>query len=63
LKPFPAEIKFRYDDALVERGVPPAAHSYYWKWLMYYLDFCAKDHHEESNRESFSRFMEKLKEK
>ena len=30
---------------------------------MYYLDFCAKYHHEESNRESLSRFIEKLKEK
>ena len=30
---------------------------------MYYLDFCAKYHHEESNRESLSRFVEKLKEK
>ena len=30
---------------------------------MYYLDFCAKYRHEESNRESLSRFIEKLKEK
>jgi hypothetical protein len=30
---------------------------------MYCLDFCAKYHHEESNRESLSRFIEKLKEK
>jgi len=63
LKPIPAEIKLRYDDALVEKGVPPAAHSYCRKWLMYYLVFCSKYHHEESNRESLSRFIEKLKEK
>lgn len=30
---------------------------------MYYLDFCAKYHHEESKRGSLSRFIEKLKEK
>jgi hypothetical protein len=63
LKPVPAEIKSRYDDALVEKGVPPAAHSSYRKWLSYYLDFCAKYHHEEPNRESLPRFIEKLKEK
>jgi hypothetical protein len=28
---------------------------------MYCLDFCAKHRHEESNRESLSRFIEKLK--
>jgi hypothetical protein len=63
LKPIPAEIKISYDDALVKRGVPLAAHYYYRKWLTYYLDFCAKYHHEESNRENLSRFIEKLKEK
>jgi len=59
----PAEIKSRYDDALVEKDVPPAAHSYYRNWLMSYLDFCTKYHREESKRESLSRFIEKLKEK
>lgn len=63
MKPIPAEIKLRYDNALVEKGVPPAAHSYCRKWLMYYLDFCSKYHHEASNRESLSPFIEKLKEK
>ena len=63
MKPIPAEIKLPYNDALVEKGVPLPAHYHYRKWLMYYLDFCAKYHHEESNRESLSRFVEKLKEK
>jgi hypothetical protein len=30
---------------------------------VYYLDFCAKHRHEESNREKLSRFIETLKEK
>ena len=63
LKPIPAQITLRYDDALVKKGVPPAAHSYYRKWLMYCFGFCAKYHHKESNRERLSRFIGKLKEK
>ena len=63
MKPIPAEIKIPYNDALVEKGVPPAAHSYYRKSLRYYPGFCARYHHEKSNRERLSRFIEKLKEK
>jgi hypothetical protein len=34
----------------------------YWgKWLLYYLDFCFKYHHEPANKESFAPFVQKLK--
>jgi len=60
LKPIAVEIRIPCNDALVEKGLSLTAHFHHRKW---YLDFCAKYHHEESNRESLSRFIEKLKEK
>ena len=62
LKSLRAEIKVPYDAALVEKGAL-TAHHYFRMWLGYYFDFCAKYHHEKSNRESVSLFIKKLKEK
>ena len=63
MKPIPSEIKILYDAALVKKGVPLPAHFNYRKWLRYYLDFCLKYHHEPVNKESFTLFVQKLKNK
>jgi len=63
MKSIPAESKILYDAALVKKGVPLPAHFYYRKWLMYYLDFCLKYHHEKSKKESLPHFLQKLKDK
>jgi hypothetical protein len=61
MEPIPAEIENLYDVALNRHGLLATGHNYYIKWLRYYLDFCAKYHHEESSRESLSLFIEKIK--
>lgn len=63
MKNIPPESKILYDAVLVKKGVPLAAHSYYRKWLRYYLDFCLKYHHEPAFRASLSPFIQKLKDK
>jgi integron integrase len=63
MKPIPAEIKNRYDAALVKKEVPVPAHFYYRKWLRYYLDYCLKYHYEISDKESLSYFLKKLGDK
>jgi len=63
MDPVPAEIKNLYDAALNRHGIPATEHHYYIKWLRYYLDYCAKYHHEKSGRESLSLFIRKLKDK
>jgi hypothetical protein len=37
--------------------------NHYLKWLRYYLDFCHKYGHSESNSQSLPNFIRKLKEK
>ena len=61
--PIPPDIKILYDAALIEKGVPLPAQFHYRKWLRYYLDFCFKYHHEPANKESFTPFVQKLKDK
>jgi integron integrase len=63
MEPIPAEIKIRYDAALVSEDVPLPAHYHYRKWLRYYLDYCLKYHYEISDKESLSYFLKKLKDK
>ena len=63
MESIPAESKILYDAALIKKDVPLPAHFYYRKWLMYYLDFCLKYHHEKSKKESLPHFLQKLKDK
>jgi integron integrase len=63
MKPMPAEIKIRYDAALVKKDVPLPAHFHYRKWLRYYLDFCLKYRYEILDKESLPYFLKKLKDK
>lgn len=48
---------------LKKRSVPATAHSYYLKWLRYYLDYCAKYNLPDTSSKSLSQFLQKLREK
>jgi integron integrase len=63
MEPIPAEIKIRYDAALVRENVPLPVHFHYRKWLRYYLDFCLKYRYEILKKESLPYFLKKLKDK
>jgi hypothetical protein len=52
-----------YDALLIQKKIPEKSRFYYKKWLRYYLDFCFKYGSNQSNKESLSYFIKKLKEK
>ena len=49
-----------YNRELVSRNIPGNEHSYYVKWLRYFLEFCNKYKFNPSNVGSISPFIEKL---
>lgn len=53
----------KYKELIKTQGVPPGRHSYYLKWLRYYLDFCSKYHFDGKDPKSLPPFLEKLKSK
>ena len=59
----PANLINRYPAFIEQRGVEAGQHRYYVKWLRYYLDFCHKYKLIQTENESLSAFMGKLKEK
>ena len=59
----PANFINRYPAFIEQRGVEAGQHRYYVKWLRYYLDFCHKYKLIQTENESLSAFMGKLKEK
>ena len=60
MRDIPSDILKRFSDVLRTRSVPSGIHSYYLKWLRYYVDFCRKYHFHESERESLPHFIKKL---
>ena len=62
MKSIPYQIRTDFD-ALLKKGIPAREHSYYRKWLRYYLDYCQKYGLDESDKGSLSPFINKLKEK
>jgi hypothetical protein len=60
VKPIPHQLRSNYD-SLLKKGVPAREHSYYRKWLRYYLDYCQKNGLDESDKGSLSHFIKKLK--
>jgi integron integrase len=48
---------------LKERGVEPALHTSYRKWLRYYLDFCSKYALQNTSPDTPTRFLDKLRQK
>jgi len=63
MKEIPTEIIVFYDALLVQKEIPRNFRFYYKKWLRYYLDFCQKYNFKQSDKESLSYFIKKLKEK
>ena len=59
----PPKIASTYNGFLVKKGIPQKLHTFYRKWLRYYLDFCQKYNFKQSDKESLSYFFKKLKEK
>lgn len=53
----------RFVAVLEQRGLPSTQHSYYRKWLRYYLDFCDKYRVEATSPKSQAQFLDKLREK
>jgi integron integrase len=63
MKEIPSDILKQFSDMLKNRSVPAAAHSYYLKWLRYYLDYCDKYTLPDTSSKSLSLFLQKLREK
>ena len=57
------EIDNNYYLLLKDRNIPKSAYADFRKWLRYYLDFCKKYNHSESENESLPLFIKKLQEK
>jgi len=63
MKHIPQEIKAPFDAILIEKAIPRESHFHYRKWLRYYLDYSIKYSHLQTNKESLTLFVEKLKDK
>jgi hypothetical protein len=59
----PSDLLGRFVAVLEERSVPLTQHSYYKKWLRYYVDFCGKYRLEATSSKSQAQFLGKLREK
>ncbi|MBT6340791.1 MAG: hypothetical protein HOJ48_15990 [Desulfobacula sp.] len=42
MKIIPQEVLNRFNAQLIKAGVPPKDHTFFKKWLRYYVDFCLK---------------------
>lgn len=49
----PPQLKRNYQQFLQRLDIPPHNHSFYLKWLRYYLDFCGKYHHAPFTRQTW----------
>lgn len=56
----PRKLWEKFDRWMAAEGVPGNEQGQYRKWLRFYLDFCAKYHHEYANPVSLRSFVEKL---
>ncbi len=63
MKDIPSDILTLFSDMLKNRSIPVRFHSYYLKWLRYYLDYCSKYHLSEKSSKSLQMFLQKLLEK
>jgi hypothetical protein len=63
MKDIPSDILTQFRDTLKKRLIPVGLHSYYLKWLRYYLDYCSKYHLPETSSKSLQQFLQKLLEK
>lgn len=63
MKDLPADILTLFSDMLKKRSVPSGLHSYYIKWLRYFLDFCSKYDLPDTSSKSLMQFPRKLRDK
>jgi hypothetical protein len=63
MQPIPQDVLAQFDALLKLRNVPVASHTYYRKWLRYFLDFRAKYPLPDSKAEQVRLFVEKLRSK
>lgn len=63
MKDIPSDILEQFRNMLKKRLIPVGLHSYYLKWLRYYLDYCSKYHLPETSSKSLQQFLQKLLEK
>jgi len=59
----PLYILDKFNQLLAKKAVPDQYHSYYRKWLRYYLDFCKKNELDQADKNNLAVFIEKLREK
>ncbi len=59
----PLQLQTEFETFLRNRSVPTGLHSFYGKWLRFYLDFCQKYRFPETERKSLDYFLLKLQEK
>jgi site-specific recombinase XerD len=59
----PPDVIARFDAILDKKAIELADHTYFRKWLRYYLDFCSKYRLDRLKRESLPHFIKKLQEK
>ncbi len=63
MKTIPQQVLAQFKTGLKRNNIPVDQHTYYKKWLRYYLDFCFKYDHGPKNSESLKYFVYKLREK
>jgi len=59
----PPKIASTYNGFLVKKGIPQKLHTFYRKWLRYYLDFCQKYTSGQTGKNSLSAFISELRDK
>ncbi|HUV28313.1 MAG TPA: hypothetical protein VMW34_13205, partial [Anaerolineales bacterium] len=59
----PTSINAQFNALLDKNNIPKRYQNHYLKWLRYYLDFYHKYGFSESNPQSVTEFVRKLKEK
>ncbi|MBU4321364.1 MAG: integron integrase [Nitrospinae bacterium] len=63
MRDIPSNILKQFSDVLKTRSVPSSLHSFYLKWLCYYLDYCSKYGIPNSSSKSLTQFLQKLRDK
>ena len=63
MRDIPPDTLKLFSEMLKKRSVHSSLHSYYLKWLRYYLDYCSKYRLPEKSSRSMTQFLRKLKDK
>ena len=63
MRQVPMPLIEEFNTSLVKNNIPQRNQSHYLKWLRYYFDFCYKYGLKESDSQSLSDYIDKLKEK